>query len=96
MSEIKKWDDVIGVAVDEKEKDESSDPVKLKSHTRTMEDMVEQNDNQLDGIINNLPEETIAEKEERTSVRNKLKDMILEDMEEKRKLRELCPVCERA
>ena len=61
-----------------------------------MEDMVEQNDNQLDGIINNLPEETIAEKEERTSVRNKLKDMILEDMEEKRKLRELCPVCERA
>ena len=93
---MKKWDDVIGVAVDEKEKDESSDPVKRKSHTRTMEDMVEQNDNQLDGIINNLPEETIAEKEERTSVRNKLKDMILEDMEEKRKLRELCPVCERA
>ena len=28
-----------------------------KNHLRTLEDMVEQNDNQLDGIINNLPDE---------------------------------------
>lgn len=40
MSDVKKWDDVNGAVV-VPEKDESADPVKLKSHTRTMEDMVE-------------------------------------------------------
>ena len=39
---------------------------------RSLEDQIEQNDNMLDGIINNLPEETIAEKEKRTSVISKL------------------------
>lgn len=28
-----------------------------RNHIRTLEDMLEQNDNQLDGVINNLPEE---------------------------------------
>ena len=49
MSDVKKWDDINGAAP-EPEKDESADPVKLKSHIRTMEDMLEQNDNQLDGV----------------------------------------------
>ena len=80
MSDVKKWDDVHGLPP-EPEKDESSDPVKLKSHTRTMEDMLEQNDNQLDGVINNLPEDTIAEKEEKTSVVGKLKNVIPPDEE---------------
>ncbi|MDD3415464.1 MAG: DUF4316 domain-containing protein [Lachnospiraceae bacterium] len=40
---------------------------------RGIEDQMEQNDNQLDGIINNLPEETIAEKEAKSSVIEKLK-----------------------
>ena len=78
MSDVKKWDDVHGTAL-EPEKDESADPVKLKSHTRTMEDMLEQNDNQLDGMINNLPKETIAEKEEKTSVVSKLKPFISDE-----------------
>lgn len=55
---------------------------------RSLEDMIEQNDNQLDGIINNLPEETIVEKEAKTSVLDKLK-VPLEEKERKPKL--LCP-----
>ena len=55
---------------------------------RSLEDMIEQNDNQLDGIINNLPEETIAEKEAKTSVLDKLK-VPLEEKE--RKPKSLCP-----
>lgn len=90
MSDVKKWDDVNGVAV-VPEKDESMDPVKLKSHTRTMEDMVEQNDNQLDGIINNLPEETVAEKEAKTSVREQLKGIAPAEIDEARRVRSLCP-----
>lgn len=40
---------------------------------RGMEDQMEQNDNQLDGVINNLPEKTITEKEAKTSIVEKLK-----------------------
>ena len=90
MSDVKKWDDVNGINVIP-EKDESSDPVKLKSHTRTMEDMIEQNDNQLDGIINNVPEETVAEKEAKNSVWEQLKDIIPADIDEARRVRSLCP-----
>ena len=90
MSDVKKWDDVNGINVIA-EKDESSDPVKLKSHTRTMEDMIEQNDNQLDGIINNVPEETVAEKEAKNSVWEQLKDIIPADIDEARRVRSLCP-----
>ena len=45
---------------------------------RGMEDMIEQNDNQLDGIINNLPQETVAEKEAKSSVLEKLKTEVPE------------------
>ena len=44
-----------------------------KNPIRNIEDQIEQNDNQLDGMINNLPEETIAEKEAKSSVIEKLK-----------------------
>ena len=40
---------------------------------RSIEDMVEQNDNQLDGVINNVSAETVAEKEAKSSVIEKLK-----------------------
>ena len=40
---------------------------------RGIEDMVEQNDNQLDGVINNVPAETVAEKEAKSSAIEKLK-----------------------
>ena len=40
---------------------------------RSIEDMLEQNDNQLDGVINNVPIETEAEKGAKSSVMDKLK-----------------------
>lgn len=46
----------------------TKDPNALGEPRRSLEDQIEQNDNQLDGIINNLPEETVAEKESRASV----------------------------
>ena len=39
---------------------------------------MEQNDNQLDGVINNVPTETVAEKEAKSSVIEKLKATIPE------------------
>ena len=59
---------------------------------RGIEDMIEQNDNQLDGVINNLPETTVAEKEAKTSVLDKLK-VPAEDGH--KKPRTLCPEMER-
>lgn len=93
MSEIKAWDEVRGV-IENPEKDETSDPVKLKSHTRTMEDMLEQNDNQHDGIINNLPEETEAEKEAKASVTKQLRNTVPADVDAERRVRSLCPEME--
>ncbi|MBP3261202.1 DUF4316 domain-containing protein [Pseudobutyrivibrio sp.] len=69
---IQKWDEVSGTTTEtvdiaiEVPEDGKRNPI------RSLEDQIEQNDNMLDGIINNLPEETIAEKEERTSVISKL------------------------
>ena len=58
-----------------------------KNPIRSIEDQIEQNDNQLDGIINNLPEETIAEKEAKSSVIEKLKAPL---PEQERKSRSTC------
>ncbi len=63
-SKIQKWDEVGGnyeVEVDENvtDVDETAGgtPALVKNPLRSVEDAVEQNDNSLDGIINNLPEE---------------------------------------
>ena len=66
MKKIRKWDEVTGNAVEE-QIPESIDPIEdvgagpsiSRNHMRGIEDMVEQNDNQLDGIINNLPDEKL-------------------------------------
>ena len=60
---------------------------------REIEDQIEQNDNQLDGIINNMPEETVTEKDAKASVVEKLKVPVPEHERESRSLcpnRELC------
>lgn len=44
-----------------------------KNPLRSLEDMLEQNDNQLDGVINNMPTDTVEEKEAKSSVIEKLK-----------------------
>jgi hypothetical protein len=59
---------------------------------RGIEDQIEQNDNQLDGIINNMPEETVAEKEAKTSVVEKLKAPV---PEHEKKPKSQCPCMER-
>ena len=45
-----------------------------KNHLRTLEDMLEQNDNMLDGVVNNIPEETLPCKCE------KKKESVLEQL----------------
>ena len=79
---IRKWDEVNGaeeVEVSEQIPDgQSANPI------RSLEDQLEQNDNQLDGIINNLPKETPAEEEQRTSIVEKLK--VLNAEQEKKPL----------
>ena len=57
---------------------------------RGLEDLIEQNDNQLDGIINNLPEETCAEKEGKTSILEKIKKLS-KDADPTHKPRGSCP-----
>lgn len=62
-SKIQKWDEVGGAAeteIEEVTADTSEEagagPVISKNPMRGIEDMVEQNDNNFDGVINNLPE----------------------------------------
>ncbi len=62
-SKIRKWDETQGaveVEIDEAVVSPSEDPGAGPSVSRNpmkgIEDMVEQNDNNLDGVINNLPE----------------------------------------
>lgn len=76
---IEQWDEVAGVTtVVEKEKtdtieDVGAGPSISRHYLRGVEDQVEQNDNNFDGIINNTPQETVAEKEQRTSIAEKLR-----------------------
>ena len=48
-----------------------------KNHIRTLEDMLEQNDNMLDGVVNNMPEEALPCKceKKRESVLDQLNEM---------------------
>lgn len=50
---------------------------KQKNHIRTLEDMLEQNDNMLDGVINNMPDEPVPCKceKKKESVLGQLKEM---------------------
>lgn len=78
---IEKWDEVTGrAAVDTTVQDVTKDPKALGSQMRNIEDVVEQNDNNFDGIINNAPasetpvERAVKEEEKRRSVIGKLKE----------------------
>ena len=85
-TEIKKWDEVNGVASEELQEaipaSETDAYAKLqmndlaRNSLRGIEDLVEQNDNQLDGVINNMPAETVAEKfKEKDSEKDKEKHL---------------------
>ena len=79
---IQKWDEVNGAVTDTVDVTvEVPGDAGKANPMRSLEDQIEQNDNMLDGIINNLPEETIAEKEERTSTIAKLRSFVPEKKE---------------
>ena len=90
-SKIQKWDEHSGnheVEIDETVTDPSETsgdtPALIKNPLRSIEDAVEQNDNSLDGIINNLPEEkpvaqrlnedVIEAEQKKKSIMEKLKE----------------------
>ena len=105
-SKIQKWDEVGGaeeVEIDEVTADSSEEagagPAISKNPMRGIEDMVEQNDNNFDGVINNLPEpkpvaqvdsdDVIEEVQKKKSVLEKIRENSPD--REKVKPMSLCP-----
>ena len=105
-SKIQKWDDVGGAAeieIDEivasSTDDVGAGPAVSKNPMRGIEDMVEQNDNNFDGVINNLPEpkpvaqvsaeDVIEEEQKKKSVLGRIKEA-MPDPEKVRPM-SLCP-----
>ena len=105
-SKIQKWDEVGGaveVEIDEVTADASEEtgagPAISKNPMRGIEDMVEQNDNNFDGVINNLPEpkpvtqvdseDVIEEVQKKKSVLEKIRENTPDP--EKVKPMSLCP-----
>lgn len=105
-SKIQKWDEVGGateVDIEEVTADASEDagagPAISKNPMRGIEDMVEQNDNNFDGVINNLPEpkpvtqvdseDVIEEVQKKKSVLEKIRENAPDP--EKVKPMSLCP-----
>ena len=105
-SKIQKWDEVGGAAeveIDEVTADSSEEagagPAISKNPMRGIEDMVEQNDNNFDGVINNLPEpkpvaqvnseDVIEEIQKKKSVLEKIRENAPDP--EKVKPMSLCP-----
>ena len=105
-SKIQKWDEVGGATemeIDEVIVDPTEDvgagPAISKNPMRGIEDMVEQNDNNFDGVINNLPEpkpvtqvdseDVIEEVQKKKSVLEKIRENALDP--EKVKPMSLCP-----
>ena len=83
-SKILKWDEVNGVDKTEEDLEENvieepgAGPSISRNPMRGIEDMVEQNDNQFDGIINNVPNFHAADSNEEELVKEK-------ELEEKKK-----------
>ena len=105
-SKIQKWDEVGGAVeaeIDEVTADASEEagagPAISKNPMRGIEDMVEQNDNNFDGVINNLPEpkpvtqvdseDVIEEVQKKKSVLEKIRENSPD--REKVKPMSLCP-----
>lgn len=105
-SKIQKWDEVGGAAeveIDEVTAEASEEagagPAISKNPMRGIEDMMEQNDNNFDGVINNLPEpkpvtqvdseDVIEEVQKKKSVLEKIRENAPDP--EKVKPMSLCP-----
>jgi len=107
-NKIRKWDEVGGMVEADEEvvpenptEDPGAGPSVSRNFMRGIEDMVEQNDNNFDGVINNLPEEktpaqktnadVIEEEQEKKSVLKKLQEAACDY--EKPKSVEPCCIC---
>ena len=105
-SKIRKWDEVVGSAEIEEEvlsekeaEDPGAGPSVSRNFMRGIEDMVEQNDNNFDGVINNLPEEkpvaqitaadVIEEEQEKKSIIKKLQEAAF-DVEKPKSVNPCC------
>lgn len=94
-SKIRRWDEVAGstdieeeVLLENPTEDPGAGPAVSRNFMRGIEDMVEQNDNNFDGVINNLPEEkpvaqrtsadVIEEEQEKKSIIKKLQEAAFE------------------
>ena len=106
MSKIKKWDEIHGEQVEEvgsisdPEEVAGAGPFISRNPMKGIEDMVEQNDNNLDGVINNMQADPMTgalsiPREDKKSVLEKLKEqqqtsrMVQEQTEHKPSC--LCP-----
>lgn len=105
-SKIRKWDEVGGAVeteIDEMTADTTEEPSMgpaiSKHPMKGIEDMVEQNDNNLDGVINNLPEpkpaaqitseDAIEAEQKKRSVLEKIRETVPND--DKPRPVSLCP-----
>ena len=91
-TKIKKWDDVNGCPTEEvavlntfQATEGRNIAERSGDQMRSIEDAIEQNDNSLDGVINNLPQPDEAEKG-RESVLQKLKEREKVSEEERSKM----------
>lgn len=98
---IEKWDDVKGRQIEEtvpepvSTADDNQAVRKVENQMHNLEEMLEQNDNSIDGVINNLPKPEEVERD-KESVIKKLKDRAKTLDEETERLPKMhCPVLER-
>ncbi|CRZ35094.1 uncharacterized protein DUF4316 [Herbinix hemicellulosilytica] len=96
---IEKWDDVNGRSGDTEtsvvEKTDGSGRKigeRLGEQMRNIEDAVEQNNNSLDGVINNLPEQEDAKESVLKKLREREKAV---DEEREKNQKSICPVKDR-
>ena len=109
-SKIQKWDEVAGAVeteIEESLQDASEEagvgPSISKDPMRGIEDMVEQNDNNFDGVINNLPEpkpaaqitaeDVIEEEQKKKSIIGRIREAIPDP--DKVRSAAFCPIEER-